>query len=96
MLFFASCRELAGCSGVDLELPEERSTTEELRLELGRRFPVLKETAREVMLAVNHEYAAGTCALKVSERRVGDGARSAILTVLCSPLCSQRREMKSH
>lgn len=56
MLFFASCREMAGMKETSLELPGDSSTTKVLREVIVERLPGLKPVAATVTLAVNQEY----------------------------------------
>lgn len=56
VLFFASCREMAGTKETSLELPGETSTTSVLRERIVEGLPGLKLVAPIVTLAVNQEY----------------------------------------
>lgn len=56
VLFFASCREMAGTKEMSLFLPGDRSTTSELREAIARKLPGLKPVAATVTLALNQEY----------------------------------------
>lgn len=56
VLFFASCREMAGTKQIMLELPGERSTTSALRRHVVERLPGLEPVAPTVTLALNQEY----------------------------------------
>jgi molybdopterin converting factor subunit 1 len=54
--FFALAKDRAGCSAIDLELPGG-SRVADLRAELARRLPGLSPLMKNVMIAVNEEYA---------------------------------------
>lgn len=56
VLFFASCRDIAGTSEIALQL-QHGSTVLELRKVLSDRFPELKPLQSVVSIAVNAEYA---------------------------------------
>lgn len=56
VLFFASCRDIAGTSGITLQL-HDGSTVMELRKELSDRFPGMEPLESVVSIAVNAEYA---------------------------------------
>ncbi|CAM9395474.1 unnamed protein product [Discosporangium mesarthrocarpum] len=56
ILFFASCRELAGTKETEMELDGETSTTSELREQVVRAFPRMVTVATDITLAVNQEY----------------------------------------
>eukprot|EP00953_Heterococcus_sp_UTEX-ZZ885_P042373 21534-Heterococcus_DN1.PRE.5 len=67
VLFFASCRELAGTKCLVLELDGAESHTSVLRQRLADDIPALAPVASTITLAVNHEYigAGEDIALKV-------------------------------
>jgi len=61
--FFASCRELAGTSSIDLEL-SDASTTNDLVIMIQRLFPSLHNITGEVSIAVNKKYVKEPVVLK--------------------------------
>ena len=67
VLFFASCRELAGTKSLVLELDGSESNTSVVRQKLATDLPALAPVASTITLAVNHEYigAGEDIALKV-------------------------------
>ena len=69
--FFALARERAGCSAMDIELPAE-SRIRDLRSEIARRLPGLAPLMKNVMIAMNEEYAD-------DEADVTAGARVAVI-----------------
>ncbi|CAN0578591.1 unnamed protein product, partial [Laminaria digitata] len=56
VLFFASCREMAGTKETSLQLPGASSTTSKLRQHIVEKLPGLKPVAATVTLALNQEY----------------------------------------
>ena len=73
VLFFASCREAAGCDSIDLELaslseddrpPTETADSKWLLDFLQRKFPDLSPLLPSLSLAVNKVYTRGVVALK--------------------------------
>ena len=56
VLFFASCREMAGTKETSLQLPGASSTTSKLRECIVEKLPGLKPVAATVTLALNQEY----------------------------------------
>lgn len=56
MLFFASCREMAGMKETYLQLPGDSSSTAKLRESIVEQLPGLKPVAATVTLALNQEY----------------------------------------
>lgn len=54
--FFALAKERAGVAEIEIELPPE-SAVADLRTEIGRRLPGLAPLMKNVMIAVNEEYA---------------------------------------
>lgn len=56
MLFFASCREMAGTKEMCLELPGDSSSVSKLRQRIPEKLPGLKPVAATVTLALNQEY----------------------------------------
>ena len=69
--FFALAKERAGCSEIDLELPAGSRVTD-LRAEIARRLPGLAPLMKNVMIAVNEEYAD-------DEAHITPGARVAVI-----------------
>ena len=63
VLLFASARELAGCSTVQLDAPEGASCADALSL-LFARFPPLAQLRDALQVAVNQKYAAPETILK--------------------------------
>ncbi|CAM9775514.1 unnamed protein product [Scytosiphon promiscuus] len=56
VLFFASCREMAGTKEMSLELPGGSSSISKLRERIVEELPGLKPVAATVTLALNQEY----------------------------------------
>jgi molybdopterin converting factor subunit 1 len=56
VLFFASAREAAGCSGLELELPAG-ATVGDAREAIGERFPALEPRLVHVRFALDREFA---------------------------------------
>ncbi|KAG5183591.1 hypothetical protein JKP88DRAFT_199012 [Tribonema minus] len=56
VLFFASCRELAGTKEIAVTLEGAENSTEALRKKLVELLPALEPVAWGITLAVNHEY----------------------------------------
>lgn len=56
VLFFASCREMAGIKETSLELPGNSSSIAKLREQIVVMLPGLKPVAETVTLALNQEY----------------------------------------
>lgn len=56
VLFFASCRDIAGTSEMAMQL-RDGSTVMQLRQDLSERFPALRPLEGVVSIAVNAEYA---------------------------------------
>jgi molybdopterin converting factor subunit 1 len=54
---FAAARELAGSEEVELTLAED-ACVGDIRGELVRRYPELSQMSSQLMIAVDHEYAA--------------------------------------
>ncbi len=69
--FFALARERAGCSEIDLELVGSHRVSD-LRAEIARRLPGLAPLMKNVMIAVNEEYAD-------DEAQIMPGARIAVI-----------------
>ena len=69
--FFAMARERAGCSEMDLELVGSHRVSD-LRAEIARRLPGLAPLMKNVLIAVNEEYAD-------DEAQVMPGARIAVI-----------------
>jgi molybdenum cofactor cytidylyltransferase len=67
VMFFAVAKDKAGCSSVDLELPRG-SRVGNLRAELARRLPALAPLLKNVMIAVNEEYAGDEAYLTAGAR----------------------------
>lgn len=57
VLFFATLRDLAGTKEIQLTLPYQTVTVDELREELSRRYPQMAESISTASLAVNEEFA---------------------------------------
>ena len=71
MKLFALARERAGCSEIEVELAGACRVAD-LRAEIGRRLPGLAPLLKNVMIAVNEEYAD-------EEAQVSPGARVAVI-----------------
>ncbi|CAB1102354.1 unnamed protein product [Ectocarpus sp. CCAP 1310/34] len=56
VLFFASCREMAGTKETSLELPGDSSSIAQLREHIVKKLPGLQPVAATVTLALNQEY----------------------------------------
>lgn len=56
VLFFASCREMAGTKETSLELAGDSSSVAKLREQIVVKLPGLKPVAATVTLALNQEY----------------------------------------
>jgi molybdopterin converting factor subunit 1 len=56
LLFFATIRDKVGVKSLDLDVPMDM-TVKTLKDRLSEEFPVLKESMKAVLIAVNHEYA---------------------------------------
>jgi molybdenum cofactor cytidylyltransferase len=69
--FFALAKDRAGCSAIDLVLAEG-SRVSDLRAEIARRLPGLAPLMKNVMIAVNEEYAD-------NETSIMPGARVAVI-----------------
>ncbi len=69
--FFALAKDRAGCSAIDVELAEG-SRVRDLRAEIARRLPGLAPLMKNVMIAVNEEYAD-------NEATITPGARVAVI-----------------
>lgn len=66
VLFFATLRDRAGISRLDVELPEG-SLVSDLKSLLSDRFPDLAPLMSSTLVAVNHEYADGMEALSTGD-----------------------------
>jgi molybdopterin converting factor subunit 1 len=62
VLFFASCRDIAGCREKDWEIPEG-ATVGDLKGRLGAAFGGLARLRHSLAVAVNTEYADDSTAL---------------------------------
>src|SRR5262249_19508697 len=71
VMFFAVAKDKAGCSSVDLELPSG-SRVSDVRAEIARRLPALAPLLKNLMIAMNEEFAA-------DEAYVTAGARVAVI-----------------
>ena len=71
VMLFALASERAGCRAIDLEVPAQ-SRVRDLRAEIARRLPGLAPLMRNVMIAVNEEYAD-------DEAIIAPGARVAVI-----------------
>jgi molybdenum cofactor cytidylyltransferase len=69
--FFALAKDRAGCAAIDLELAKG-SRVSDLRAEISRRLPGLAPLMKNVMIAVNEEYAD-------NEAYIMPGARVAVI-----------------
>jgi molybdopterin converting factor subunit 1 len=67
VMFFAVAKDKAGGSSIDLELPRG-SRVRDLRAELARRLPALAPLLKNVMIAVNEEYAGDEAYLTAGAR----------------------------
>jgi molybdopterin converting factor subunit 1 len=63
ILFFATLRDRAGTSRVELELPKDATVTD-LKAKLVEQYPSLTPSLSTVLVAVNHDYAFGDMQLK--------------------------------
>ncbi|KAK3254704.1 molybdopterin synthase sulfur carrier subunit [Cymbomonas tetramitiformis] len=63
VMFFASAREVAGVSNVELQLDEGTDTQILLRT-LVSQYPTLNEILPTIVIALNEEYLEGTSSLK--------------------------------
>lgn len=62
VLLFASLKDAAQASSVEVEVPDG-ATSEDLRRATGEQFPVLARYLAHVRVAVNQEYAVGAVVL---------------------------------
>lgn len=62
LLFFASCKDIAGCRETEIEI-DEGATVGEMRKTVFARFPDLKGLGKTLSVAVNAEYADATAVL---------------------------------
>lgn len=59
---FARCRDLAGADSATIDVPADCRVSD-LRVELARRLPVLKELLPKCALAVNEDFAQNDTAI---------------------------------
>ncbi len=59
ILLFATLREIAGSSQVQLDLPRESTTVDEVRAALAERYPDMDENVKVAIASVNQEFAFG-------------------------------------
>ena len=64
--FFASTKEMCGCSSIIMEIPTENTTKDLIQI-LLHRFPLLQNGINEVSLAVNKQYITEATALKEND-----------------------------
>jgi molybdopterin converting factor subunit 1 len=82
VMFFAVAKDKAACSSVDLALPSG-SRVSDLRAEIARRLPALAPLMKNVMIAVNEEYAG-------DEAYITAGARVAVIPPVSGGAGGQR------
>lgn len=56
VLFFATIKDRAGTKSMDLDIPTEM-TIQQFKEKLGIEYPILKDSLKSVLIAINHEYA---------------------------------------
>jgi molybdopterin converting factor subunit 1 len=56
LLFFATLRQQAGMKSVELEIPEDMDVRG-LKEHIVETYPVLQDSMRSVLIAINREYA---------------------------------------
>ena len=56
LLFFATIRDKMGRKSVEMNIAEDM-TVGGLKTRLSEEYPVLKDSLRSVLVAINHEYA---------------------------------------
>lgn len=65
VLFFASAKDAAGTSKIEVDLPSGTPfSTEDLKLMLNEKYPLLHISSKVAMLAVNQVYVTEPTALK--------------------------------
>jgi molybdopterin converting factor subunit 1 len=56
VLFFATLKERAGVKEIDLDI-QEATTVQQIKAQLGERYPGLQEALPSALISINREYA---------------------------------------